>query len=57
MRNQELILSLPKCVLEFDKPSCKFFGLICDESFTCRDLNLNPGHFRGSTLFYPCSSV
>jgi energy-converting hydrogenase Eha subunit B len=35
---------------EIEKPSGQYLGLICDESLTCRGLNLNPGHFRGSIL-------
>jgi hypothetical protein len=33
----------------FEKSRCQFLSLICDESLTCRCLNLNLGHFD---LFY-----
>jgi hypothetical protein len=36
-----------------EKLSGQYFSLICDESLTCRDLNLNPGHF-GSLTFISC---
>jgi hypothetical protein len=40
---------------EIEKPSDQFLDLICDESLTCRGLNLNLGHFDGSTfIFVPC---
>jgi hypothetical protein len=35
---------------EIEKPSGQCLGLICDESLTCRGLNLNPGHFCASIL-------
>jgi hypothetical protein len=35
---------------EIEKPCDQYLGLIWDESLTCRDLNLNPGHFHGSIL-------
>jgi hypothetical protein len=38
-----------------EKPSGQYLGLICDESLTCRGLNLNPRHF-GSFTFIPCFS-
>jgi hypothetical protein len=34
---------------EIEKPSGQYLGLKCDESFTCHGLNLNMGHFGGST--------
>jgi hypothetical protein len=40
--------------LSTEKPSGQYLSLICDESLTCRGLNSNPGHSRGST-YYPCS--
>jgi hypothetical protein len=41
---------------EIEKPSGQYVGLICDESLTCRGLNLNPGHFCGFTFtYYLCS--
>jgi hypothetical protein len=36
----------PRCI---EKTSGQFIGLIYDESLTYRGLNLNPGHFGGST--------
>jgi hypothetical protein len=35
---------------KIEKPSSQYLGLICDESLTCRGLNLNPGYFCGSML-------
>jgi hypothetical protein len=35
---------------EIEKQSGQYLGFICDESLTCRGLNLNPGHFRGSAI-------
>jgi hypothetical protein len=35
---------------EFEKLSGQYLCLICDESLTCRDLNLNPGHFGSFTF-------
>jgi hypothetical protein len=32
---------------EIEKTSCQYLDLICDESLTCRCLNLNSGHFDG----------
>jgi hypothetical protein len=41
---------------EGEKPSGQYIGLICDESLTCRGLNLNSGHFSGFTFtIYLCS--
>jgi hypothetical protein len=37
---------------EIEKPSGQILGLICDESLTCRGLNLNLGHFDGSTFIF-----
>jgi hypothetical protein len=37
---------------EIEKPSGQYIGLICDESMTCQGLNLNPGHFGGSTTIH-----
>jgi hypothetical protein len=37
-------------VLEVDKPSGQYLGLICDESLTCRGLNLNLVHFGSFTF-------
>jgi hypothetical protein len=36
---------------EIEKTSGQYLGLISDESWTCHGLNLNPGHFGGSTTF------
>jgi hypothetical protein len=38
---------------KIEKSSGQYLGLICDESLTCRDLNLNLGHF-GSFTFILC---
>jgi hypothetical protein len=35
---------------EIEKPSGQYLGLICDESLTCRCLNLNTGHFGSFTF-------
>jgi hypothetical protein len=35
---------------EIEKPSGHYLCLICDESLTCRDLNLKPGHFGSFTF-------
>jgi hypothetical protein len=35
---------------EIEKLSDQYLDLICDESLICRDLNLNPGYFDGSTV-------
>jgi hypothetical protein len=37
---------------EIHKPSGQYLGLICDESLTCRCLNLNPGHFASFTFIF-----
>jgi hypothetical protein len=37
---------------ESEKSSGQYLGLICDESLTCRRLNLNPEHFC-SFIFIP----
>jgi hypothetical protein len=37
-------------VLDVEKPSGQYLGFIYDESLTRRGLNLNSGHFRGSTI-------
>jgi hypothetical protein len=34
---------------EIEKLSGQYLSLICDKSLTCHGLNLNPGHFGGST--------
>jgi hypothetical protein len=44
-----VINGLIKGVIE--KPNGQYLGLICDETLTCRGLNLNSKHFRGSTLY------
>jgi hypothetical protein len=33
-----------------EKPSGQYLSLICDESLTCRGLNLNPRHFGSFTF-------
>jgi hypothetical protein len=38
---------------EIEKLCGQYIDLICDESLTCRGLNLNPGHF-GSFTFILC---
>jgi hypothetical protein len=37
---------------QIEKPSVQYIGLICDESLTCRVLNLNPGHFSSATFIF-----
>jgi hypothetical protein len=40
---------------EIKKPSGQYLGLICDESLTCRGLNLNSGLSDDSTILsYSC---
>jgi hypothetical protein len=37
---------------EIETPSGQYLILICDESLTCRDLNLNPAHFGSFTFIF-----
>jgi hypothetical protein len=61
VENQQLQgCSLHMCRLRTDglvleKPSDQFLDLICDESLTCRCLNLNTGNFNSlSFIFVSC---
>jgi hypothetical protein len=43
---------------EIETPSDQCIDFICDESLTCRGLNSNLGHFRGSILpLYSCGEL
>jgi hypothetical protein len=44
------LLSMDSSRGEIEKPNDQDLDLICDESLTCRDLNLNLGHFDRFTF-------